>query len=656
LLFSSAASLGLLNVDTGEVTSVGLKVPNGERVDWHPEGRLLAVTYDLKIHLWDVTSDRPALPPLEGHKANGLVVRFNHAGDRLLSTDWSDSWHLWDTRSGRLLLTLPAQGATLYFSPDDRLVGTGGNGKIYLYHFRRGEELRTVVHRSPTVNRGYATETCIDREGVLCAIDMNDGVEGIAFVDVARGEEVGLLPLPRNVPLRFDCEGALWTCGSDALLRWPMAADAQGGRRRYGPPQRTLPIRGGIRGNSDLQVLAIPNGPGAVVLHRDGNRRLSLGPQEDVRFCSVSPDGRWVATGSHWLHEGAGVKVWDARDGSHVKDLVGSGRVQFSPDGKWLLTRSDAGGCRLWTVGSWEEGPSLGESTVTIWGAFSCEGKLLALGDAPGVVRVVVTDTGSEIARLTVPEQTRLVPGCFTPDGTHLIAAGWDTRDLFVFDLRAIRAGLAELGLDWDAPPLPAAGGTDATPLAAAPLSVQFDLGDLRQWSEADALVRQAGQQVRGKEHAKALESLRRAVKIAPSYAVAHNNLAWLLLTGPRELRDPAQALPEARKAVELAPEQFIYHNTLGVALYRNARYAEAVPILEKSLQAARGETDAFDLFFLAMCHHRLGDVAKAKDCLEAGRRWFREHKDKMPADWLQELSAFQAEAEAVLARRKESP
>ena len=56
------------------------------------------------------------------------------------------------------------------------------------------------------------------------------------------------------------------------------------------------------------------------------------------------------------------------------------------------------------------------------------------------------------------------------------------------------------------------------------------------------------------------------------------------------------------------------------------------------------------------MCHHRLGDAAGAKDCLESGRRWFQTHKDKLPADWVEELSAFQAEADTLLAQRPVKP
>jgi serine/threonine protein kinase/WD40 repeat protein len=656
LLLCAGTSLGLMNVETGEVAAVGPKITTGHisNVDWHPEGRLLAVAdSDMTIHLWDVPAARPALPRLEGHNTPGVMVRFNHAGDRLLSTDWSATWHLWDTRTGRLLLTLPAAGAVLSFSPDDRLVGAGGSGKVQLFHFRGGQELHTVVHRSATDKRCYDARflSPVDHEGRMWALGMVDLAEGVAVVDVVRGEEAALLPLPGNAPLRFDPEGALWTCGSAGLLRWPVAADPKGGQRRYGPPRRILSrVKPESSASADLQVWALPTGLGVFVLHRSGNRLLRLGPQEDVRYSAVSPDGLWVATGSHWLHQGAGAKVWDARTGKHVKDLPVGGccNVQFSPDGKWLLTTS--GGCRLWAVGTWEEGPRLGGNLLSPCGAFSCDGKLLALGDAPGVVRLVVTDTGAEIARLTAPVQTRLLPGCFTPDGTRLIAVG-NTRELYVFDLPAIRAGLAELGLDWDAPPLPAASAPPATPL-----SIQFDLGDVLKLPQADALVGQAFQHIHNKEHARALAALRQAVQVAPSHARAHNDLAWLLLTGPKELRDPEQALPQARKAVELAPNQQLYLNTLGLALYRTGQFAEAVPVLERSLAAGKGQTDAFDLFFLALCHHRLGDAARARDCLEDGRRWFRTHKDKLPPEWVEELSAFQAEAEAMLAERPLQP
>jgi hypothetical protein len=89
----------------------------------------------------------------------------------------------------------------------------------------------------------------------------------------------------------------------------------------------------------------------------------------------------------------------------------------------------------------------------------------------------------------------------------------------------------------------------------------------------------------------------------------------------------------------------------VGVALYYTGHFANAIPVLQRSLREQAGQTEAFDLFFLAMCHHRLGEAAKAKACLERGKQWFRKRKGQLPAAWLEELTAFQAEADAVLAQ-----
>src|SRR5262249_23242474 len=99
-----------------------------------------------------------------------------------------------------------------------------------------------------------------------------------------------------------------------------------------------------------------------------------------------------------------------------------------------------------------------------------------------------------------------------------------------------------------------------------------------------------------------------------------------------------------------LEPQNSLYVNTLGVALYRNEEFQEAIPVLQKSLAAGKGAADAFDQFFLAMCYHRLGEPAKARDHYDWADAWFQQRRCRLPVAWVRELAEFQAEARALLA------
>jgi tetratricopeptide (TPR) repeat protein len=264
-----------------------------------------------------------------------------------------------------------------------------------------------------------------------------------------------------------------------------------------------------------------------------------------------------------------------------------------------------------------------------------------------GLLALVEVDSGRELARLEDPNQDEATFMVFSPDGSRLVTVNAsDSGMIHVWDLRTIREHLKELGLDWDAAPLP-----PAAEQRARPIEVHVQSGTIIVDTEAGRLVDQANRLVHEKKHAEALAVLQQAIQSDPTYALAYNILAWQLLPGPKEFRDAKAALPVARKAVELAPAEGHYLNTLGIALFRNEQFKEAVAVLEKSLAASRGQSDAFDLFFLAMCHARLGDAAKVKDCYDRAARWFRAQRGQLSPTWIAELSEFQAEAEAQVAQ-----
>jgi tetratricopeptide (TPR) repeat protein len=124
----------------------------------------------------------------------------------------------------------------------------------------------------------------------------------------------------------------------------------------------------------------------------------------------------------------------------------------------------------------------------------------------------------------------------------------------------------------------------------------------------------------------------------------AENDLAWFLATGPDpRLRAPGQAVELAKKLVEQVPQQAACWNTLGVAHYYAGNWQAAVAALDRSVRLPGGK-NAYNCFFLAMAHHRLG-------AREEVRMWYDRGVQGMdktrPKD--ERLGHFRAEAAALL-------
>src|SRR5262249_50335437 len=108
---------------------------------------------------------------------------------------------------------------------------------------------------------------------------------------------------------------------------------------------------------------------------------LALPGHPGIARVVISPDGRWVASGT-WGGP-ARVRVAAVESKQVVWEFPAPGTktwAAFSPDGKWLATCGDE--CRLWKVGTWQlekiipREPTLG---VTNYADFSPDGRMLAI-------------------------------------------------------------------------------------------------------------------------------------------------------------------------------------------------------------------------------------------------------------------------------------
>src|SRR5262249_45098808 len=136
--------------------------------------------------------------------------------------------------------------------------------------------------------------------------------------------------------------------------------------------KRPAPYPRCIATSSDGRVVGVALSREAQIWQRGQSEPLHLA-HEDVRAITVSPDGKWVATGSHGTS--LETRIWDAQSGRLVKRLPTGpfNYVAFSPDGQWLATTG--GGVRLWKTVSWQESARIGGSVF----AFSRDSKILAV-------------------------------------------------------------------------------------------------------------------------------------------------------------------------------------------------------------------------------------------------------------------------------------
>jgi WD40 repeat protein/Tfp pilus assembly protein PilF len=656
----------LFDLDSGQLLNTLSHAPSHERpgryesrgifqgvasLAWHPDGELLATgCYDHKIYIWDWLAGQQR-NVLIGHTWEVADVAFSHSGDLLASYGHDKTVRLWDRRTGTLLLTVPQARRWIGFSRDDRTFTAQGEGsrlalcrldmppefRLLEGHHRR---LRDVVHavRFHPLGRLLAT---------------TGETDGIRLWDIMTSQQIAHLAPTAYLGVLFERDGAgMLTYHSSQLTRWPLELSSRGGRERLsiGLPHRLLTLE-----NASPWGRATFCGPDqnriAITDLGRGVNLIELAPRPRVvqswrtptaAFLAASPDGRWLATGSF---EGPGFQVWDTFRTERARLwYTGDACVGFSPDGRWFVS-STAGGSytgaelRFWKAGTWEAGPSirLERTTSSADLAFSDDGRMLAVERT--MTELLLLDPGDlrELARLQSREPMILTSLCFSPDGS-LLVAGTAGGYLHVWDLRRIRARLAEMHLDWG----PLALGPQqehSTPVPHLDVELQLD---------RDSQIERARYHLDFRDYRRALADFDEALRHGPEDPEARRELVAILLTGPMALRDLGRASELLRVGIQRDAANVEYRGDLGILLYRQARYSEAVEALEEAIRAhADGIDCARWRIFLALSQHQSGQRGAAQETCRRARADIADAKLSPSA--AEEFARLWHEADAIL-------
>jgi tetratricopeptide (TPR) repeat protein len=301
-------------------------------------------------------------------------------------------------------------------------------------------------------------------------------------------------------------------------------------------------------------------------------------------------------------------------------------------------------------------------------------------------VRLVDTATGNILATLAGPDSTLISGLCFSPDGSRLAVARQD-REVQLWDVRALRRQLTAFGLDDGMPPyepqiptgppeelrlrvvLPS-GPNPAGAWARYWLRRGKAEDSVGHWSDAiesytrslkllpagappseraHVLDRRAQSCCRSGCYEAARADWLRALELVPELDDVRLHLARSYVICPLPLQSPHRALPLALAAVEHQPVLKQALSTLGITYYRLGKYQEAADVLRRSLREHNDPAAPQDLFFLAMCHAKLGDPDGARKRYEEAMQQLEKRRGSWAASEAAELKDSQAEAESVL-------
>ena len=203
---------------------------------------------------------------------------------------------------------------------------------------------------------------------------------------------------------------------------------------------RTLAVTGDSAGECVQLDLATETVRGAAL------------PHAMVGYVAMSAGAKRLAT-SGWHSER--VKVWNGAEGQLIQELVVgvSACVFVTPDNRELIVARDRE-FAFYDLETLKISRRMGREPGLYPGhvAFTSDEKMMALEMAPGVIHLKEIASGRTVAVLEDPQGDLSSWLGFTPDGTQLVVVARHPGVIHRWDLRAIRARLKTMNLDWDWP------------------------------------------------------------------------------------------------------------------------------------------------------------------------------------------------------------
>ncbi|QQS45454.1 MAG: protein kinase [Acidobacteriota bacterium] len=354
-------------------------------------------TGDFRIRVWDFKRGGKPIHVLTGHEYHVETPALSNDGKLLASGSNDRTLRLWDTETGKLLITIKNESQTFapVFSSDDKYLAAVCMRAL----ITKVWDVQSLLSLHPTIDR--IQTLALLPNGRMLTYAASTGLQ-------LRDPQSGQNPLTLT-------NSSFMTCRSYDCAR--TSADG-----------RLIAASKAPRPGDAGSIILWDSITGKVLMELGGHT-------SPVSAIALSRDGRIAATSGDV--DGL-IKLWDTETGQHLTTLRGqiaTLSLDFSPDNRRLVSSGRDNSIRVWDVANGKELFSLGDrSSWTLKARFSPDGKTLASTDMGFTVKLWDVDTG-RLVRTLKGHANSIYSLAFSPDGRRL-ASGGDDRTIRLWDIK----------------------------------------------------------------------------------------------------------------------------------------------------------------------------------------------------------------------------
>ena len=284
------------------------------------------------------------------HEGNARSVAYSPDGRIVAASSNGGQIFLWDAKSGKEMRRLSAYSPTnsfdvdinIDFSPDGKLLGTRGNdGALRLWDTRTWRQTHTLQLVPPRDAMGdIPARIRFSPDGRMAAVPVNPGQgpqsQFVSFVDAGSGKESFRLPAAYGLAIAFSPDGTRFalTGSQPSLEVWSVRSR----KMLYAfKGHEENSVSQAVAFSPDGKILAHGERGFVVLLEADSGREIARlkAPMTDVNSLNFTPDGKMLLSAA----ADGNLRVWDVatmKERFHVKTHSYCGSATLSPDGKTI--------------------------------------------------------------------------------------------------------------------------------------------------------------------------------------------------------------------------------------------------------------------------------------------------------------------------------